>query len=49
MDTYIQKILYCISNPSVVYNKNTVNLELSVEENCNIIDASFKEMYSIFT
>lgn len=31
-----------IQNPTVVYNKNTSNLELSVGDNSNIIDASFK-------
>ncbi len=36
-----------IQNPAVVYNKNTCNLELSVGDGCNIIDASFEEIDSI--
>ena len=38
-----------IQNPTVVYNKNTCNLELSVGDDCNIIEPSFKEINSIFS
>jgi replication factor A1 len=39
---YIPGNFIKIQNPTVVYNKNTSNLELSVGDNSNIIDPSFK-------
>lgn len=44
---YLKGDFIKIQNPSVVYNKNTCNMELSVGDNCNIIDASFEEIDSI--